>query len=73
MKEHKDEWKPVEKEFYLELDKKWKENNHNKAWVRMYEKIKEDLLGRTNQYQWRWSGNELEIRKLRHKIEGVRI
>lgn len=57
-------WKKIDNNFYRELDLKWKENKNNKAWVKMYEQSKNDLLGKTHLYRWRFNAGEIEIKRV---------
>lgn len=56
-------WKPITAHFYLTLDRMWMVRNENEGWVKMYEQLKNDLLGNTENYRWRITNGEIEIKK----------
>lgn len=64
-------WKPVDDEFYRQLDIRWKERKNDPAWVEMYEKTKLEVLGKSLIYEYRINKevDEIEVRKLGHNTD----
>lgn len=64
-------WKPIDNDFNRELDIRWKERNRDPKWVEVYEKMKNEILGKTMIYEWRINKecDEVEVRKLDHNTD----